>query len=488
MRRRHLPRHLPRAPGPAAAPTSGRRARGHTAGDVEGAASGERPSRSGPAESTVAPGPADPPASRDRSDPPARDTAVTFTGAVPTDDGTPVTTDRSERVPPARFGSNPSGRTVSTSRGSVGDLGAERRGGAVGFRGEGRAYQPGGPGTRWRRRRGNAGHWPVRRAWLVALAALLLAALLDAEALQDTAESQPFGWRHDVATALADPLVEVSRALHLTEPRHWVEDALGRPSTRPEPSTPASTTTTEAPTTTSTEAPGSSTTSTTEAPTTTAPARRVPTADLPLRLLVAGDSMTEALGPVLEELAEGTGPIDATRALEYSSGLTRPDYFDWPARLADLLAERDPEVVVLWLGANDAQGIQTPSGSASFGTDAWVAEYRSRVAATMDLLAAEDRIVYWLGEPVMRSADFDARMALITSIFREEAERRPGIRFVDTRPTFAGADGGYTAYLPDASGTPVLVRRDDGIHLTPAGASRLAAQLLDTLRSDWPLL
>lgn len=323
----------------------------------------------------------------------------------------------------------------------------------------------------------------MRNAWLVAAVTLLVAALLDAEALHDTAESQPFGWRHDVATAFADPLVEVSRALHLTEPRHWLEDALDRPSTRPEPPPTTTPTTEPAPTTEppTSEPPSSATTAT------TAPARRTPTAEDPLRLLVAGDSMTEALGPVLEELAEGTGVVAAERALEYSSGLTRPDYFDWPAHLASLLAEHDPEVVVVSVGANDAQGIQTPSGPASFGTDAWVAEYRARVAATMDLLADEDRIVYWLGEPVMRSSDFDARMALITSVFREQAEHRPGIRFVDTRPTFAGDDGGYAAYLPDASGTPVLVRRDDGIHLTSAGARRLAVPLLDALRADWPL-
>lgn len=317
----------------------------------------------------------------------------------------------------------------------------------------------------------------------MAAAALALAALLDSEALLDTAGSQPFGWRHDAATALADPLVEVSRALHLTEPRHWLEDALDRPSTRPELS--PSTTLTTDPRPPSTQAPTSETAEPTTA--STEPRRRTPTAEDPLRLLVAGDSMTEALGPVLEELAEGTGVAAAERALGYSSGLSRPDFFDWPARLAELLDEHRPEVVVVSVGANDAQGIQTPSGPASFGTEAWVAEYRGRVAATMDLLAAEDRIVYWLGEPVMRSSTFDARMALITSIFREEAAGRAQIRFVDTRPTFASEDGGYAAYLPDASGTPVLVRRDDGIHLTPAGARRLATQLLDTLRADWPL-
>jgi hypothetical protein len=323
------------------------------------------------------------------------------------------------------------------------------------------------------------GRWGVVRSMAVAAAALLLAALLDAEALQDTASSQPFGWRYDVATAVADPLVRVSRALHLTAPRRWLEDAFDRPSTRPDlPPRPATTSTT-APTSTTGTGPGSTTT--------TVPERRQPTAADPLRLLVAGDSMTEAAGPALLDASEGTGVIDATHELRYSSGLTRPDYFDWPARLAALLAERDPEAVVVFVGANDAQGILTPSGPASFGTDAWVAEYRARVAAVMDLLTAEGRTVYWIGQPVMRSAGYDERMRLLTRIYREEAEGRPDVRFLDTRATFTGPDGGYSAYLPDASGRPVLVRRDDGIHLTAAGADRLAAVVMQAIGTDWSI-
>lgn len=323
------------------------------------------------------------------------------------------------------------------------------------------------------------GRWGVIRSMAVAAAALLLAALLDAEALQDTASSQPFGWRHDVATALADPLVRVSRALHLTAPRRWLEDAFDRPSTQPDlrplPGATTSTTTGTGPGNTTTTAP----------PTTTVPQRRRPTAADPLRLLVVGDSMTEAAGPALLDASEGTGVIDATHELRYSSGLTRPDYFDWPARLATLLAERDPEAVVVFLGANDGQGIQTPSGPASFGTDAWVAEYRARVAAAMDLLTADGRIVYWIGLPVMRSAGYDERMRLLTRIYREEAEGRADVRFLDTRATFTGPDGGYSAYLPDAAGRPVLVRRNDGIHLTPAGADRVVALVMQAVATDW---
>lgn len=323
----------------------------------------------------------------------------------------------------------------------------------------------------------------VGRSIAIATVALVLAVLLDAEALEDTARAQPFGWRRDLATGVMEPVLDLSRALHLTAPRRWLEDAFDRPHTRPDPPpSSADSTTTLPPASSSTTGPQS--TSTTP---TTMPSRRTPTAADPLRLLIAGDSMTESTGPALLDEADATGVVGAAHELRYSSGLTRPDYFDWPRTLTGLMAEQDPEAIVLMIGANDAQGIQTPSGPATFGTEGWTAEYRSRVAATMSLLEAADRTVYWIGLPIMRSGDFDARMRLITEIYRTEAERHRGIRFIDTRALFADATGSYSAYLPGANGDPVLVRRDDGIHLTPTGAERLAKVIMDAIGEDWDI-
>jgi hypothetical protein len=330
---------------------------------------------------------------------------------------------------------------------------------------------------------------PVRRSVIVALAGLALAALLDAEGLAETAQRQPFGWRHDLATAVTEPLVDLSRALHLTAPRRWIEDALDRDHAGGDGDGDATvavgtTTTIAGSSPASTDPPSSTRPTTTTTTTTTAPSRRRPTADAPLRVLVAGDSMTEAFGPAFLAAADSTGVIDADHELEYSSGLTRPDYFDWPAELVSLLAEHDPEVVILMLGANDAQGILATGGPAGFATEAWIAEYRARVAQTMTLLDADGRIVYWIGQPIMRSGSFDERMALITDIYRQEASRHAGVRFVETRELFS-AEGAYSAYLPSSSGDPVLVRRDDGIHLTPAGGDRLAGAVLTTVGQDW---
>lgn len=327
---------------------------------------------------------------------------------------------------------------------------------------------------------------PVGRALAIALAALVLSALLDAQSLDATARAQPFGWRRDLGTAVSGPLLDVSEALGLTGPRRALEDLLDRPSpgrpagpSMPAPTIPPGTT---APTTTR---PGPSTTRPPSTTTTTAPAVRTPTAADPLRLWVAGDSMTEAFGPAFVDGAEATGVVVADRDLTYSSGLARPDFFDWYAASVEAIAEHDPEVVVIMLGANDGQGIVTATGPARFGTDAWIAEYRARVAALMDLLGDDGRLVYWIGLPIMRSNAYGGRMEVLNGIYREEAERRTGhVRFIDTWTLFADAGGSYSAYLPGADGQPVLVRRTDGIHLTEAGADRLATVVLDTLAAD----
>jgi hypothetical protein len=60
------------------------------------------------------------------------------------------------------------------------------------------------------------------------------------------------------------------------------------------------------------------------------------------------------------------------------------------------------------------------------------------------------------------------------------------VRFVATRELFSDG-GGYAAYLPGSDGQPVLVRREDGIHLTAAGGRRLAGAVLAVMSGDWDL-
>ncbi len=319
------------------------------------------------------------------------------------------------------------------------------------------------------------------RPWAVAALALVLAALMNGPQLVRTAERQPFGWRRDALVDLASDVAEVSEATGLDRPRRWADRLLDRdqgpPPSAPPVTVPSGTTlppATTAPTTPDT-APD-----TTATPTTT-PTRRRPTAEDPLRVQVVGDSMMHVVGQSVLAATDGIAEVRAALEYRVSTGLTRPDYFDWPARLAEIVANERPDVVVVMFGANDAQGIMTAAGAAPFGSEAWLAEYRTRTAALMDQLVAAGSRVYWVGQPIMRSDSFSARMAQLDEIYRSEAARRPDVVFVDSWSVFA-VDGRYSPYL---DGDPTPMRQDDGIHLTRAGGDRLAEVIVASIRVDW---
>ncbi|MBN2114376.1 MAG: DUF459 domain-containing protein [Acidimicrobiia bacterium] len=272
-------------------------------------------------------------------------------------------------------------------------------------------------------------------------------------------------------------------------------------------SAPAQTTTTAlpattlAPTTTSTSAPPttapttsaapSSTTTTTPPPTTTttgAPAWwRAVTTDAPLRVWVIGDSLTPPTGSALRALGTQSGLLRVWVEAYEGTGLARPDILDWPALVASGAPAGPIDLVVVLLGTNDGQGLQSPQGRLDFGTPEWEAAYGDLVGSLMDDLLSICRRVYWVGQPIMGGANFDAYMRRISAVVREEAAERLDVRYIDIYRLFQGEDGGFTTQLEDESGTLVTVRSTDGIHYTSGGGRLLAEAIWEVLATDWGL-
>ncbi len=166
-----------------------------------------------------------------------------------------------------------------------------------------------------------------------------------------------------------------------------------------------------------------------------------PTKADPITLWIGGDSMVQEFGTSVLEEASDLGTVKATLDYHISTGLTRPDYFDWPAHLQDDVLPTKPEVMVVMFGANDAQPMEVDGKPYDFSAPQWQAEYRRRVASTMDELAGDGRLVIWVGVPNMRSPDFSARMQVLDAIYQSEAAKRPWIRFLDSRPILAPKGG-----------------------------------------------
>lgn len=339
--------------------------------------------------------------------------------------------------------------------------------------------------------RSRRGPW---RAVATLVVALVVGALLNAEPLQRTASLQEAGWQRDVALAVMDPLVEASRTLHLTAPRRWLDRLVhaegGAPSPSPSVSpSPPSVSPSVSPSPSPSVPPSPSAEPTqTESPSPTPSATRhvATAADLAV-LLVTGDSLTEALGPALVNLTLATGVVEPDHETRYSSGLTRPDFYDWPSGMRARLAGTPTDIVVFMIGANDAQPIQIGDGWEPYGTPAWFDEYRRRADDMAAALSNGARTVYWVGQPIARSESYRARMVALNDIHEAAAAGFDNVRFVSSWELFLDADGGYSEYLPDAGGALVRVRRSDGIHLTPTGGAWLAEEVLRVIAQDWDL-
>ena len=86
-------------------------------------------------------------------------------------------------------------------------------------------------------------------------------------------------------------------------------------------------------------------TTTLQATTTTEPPvkeRTTPSAADPAELLILGDSDAGTFGPYLKTLLDATGIVTTTVDYKVSSGLSRPDFFDWPAQGASAPQQGKP--------------------------------------------------------------------------------------------------------------------------------------------------
>ena len=190
------------------------------------------------------------------------------------------------------------------------------------------------------------------------------------------------------------------------------------------------------------------------------------------RALVVGDFMAGSLAKGLAEAYRENPNIVVIDATNGSSGLVRKDYYDWPARLPELVDSQKPDVILVMIGANDRQAIDTDAGSQTVGSDAWRAAYAARAAAFADALKATGKPVLWSGLVPVALSNMSRDYSSFNGIMREQIEAK-GLKFIDVWIGFADDEGKYIAVGPDVSGQSVQLRASDGLNFTRAGQRKL---------------
>jgi hypothetical protein len=202
------------------------------------------------------------------------------------------------------------------------------------------------------------------------------------------------------------------------------------------------------------------------------------------RVLLAGDSILRQTGPAVDDRFGFSTVID--NAAVNNSGLLTPHVADWHRRLQDQLDEGDPAVIVFLFIGNytdtelyvNEDGVEvqknTPEFFAAWGREA------DRLMQVLEDRESEAE-VFWVLPPPQLSQENQITTAGLRQTYTELAERWPEIHLIDANAALAGPNGEYLASTTNANGRTVELRTGDTVHLTEAGARRLARLIHDEI-------
>ncbi|MEX1365356.1 MAG: DUF459 domain-containing protein [Nannocystaceae bacterium] len=193
-------------------------------------------------------------------------------------------------------------------------------------------------------------------------------------------------------------------------------------------------------------------------------------------LLMGGSQIAGGVGLYLGNQLTALG-FTVHRKAKSSSGLARPDFFDWQAEAARQFEQFRPDATVCLFGGNDGQGLHMGKDAdpkwIRWNEEGWTEEYRRRVEAFATAVTPDDQRMCWLGMPMVRPPKLRSRVQHMNEIFEWTMATRDKWHYIETWSALATAGGEYTDHLV-IDGKRTLLRGHDGVHLTVKGAHHLA--------------
>jgi len=193
-----------------------------------------------------------------------------------------------------------------------------------------------------------------------------------------------------------------------------------------------------------------------------------------------GDGIWGGFATMAAQSACVKNNMELGRFAKNSTGLTRPERFNWVDELKRIAGSFKPQLFVMSLGLNDRQSVVEHGKVTLENSPDYPAKYKERVTAALASAAAAQVSLLWVGLPAMReaAADKDAREKdkFFAEAIREFAN--PHIQYAEPWKLHPTGDDRFASYGPDLRGKMVQIRMSDGEHFTPAGDLLVAAYLL----------
>lgn len=192
-------------------------------------------------------------------------------------------------------------------------------------------------------------------------------------------------------------------------------------------------------------------------------------------LAIGSSTMGAPLGTFLDRAMAAIG-LSSYRLAAASSGLARPDFWDWAAKAKRLVAEHDPDVVVVQIGSNDYQPITWLEsgrvGAIRRNKPEWAEVYGARIDELLQVLGGGDRerLIIWIGPYAYWGDNAIEQGPVIDQLLRDRISTwvaKGGFaRYVDVwTETFHAKKGPVMRRpLPGHKGTQEI-RSSDNVHL-----------------------
>lgn len=192
-----------------------------------------------------------------------------------------------------------------------------------------------------------------------------------------------------------------------------------------------------------------------------------------LKVLVVGDFIAGGMADGLEKAFEDVENVVIVERTNGSSGFVRDDFYDWTGEIKPIIEEVNPAVVVMLIGSNDRQAMRVDGRTEKVRTEAWDAEYVSRVHEFAKAVRETNTQLVWVGGPPFRFKSMSADILAFNEFYRQAAEQYGG-HFVDIWDGFVDEDGNFVVQGSDINGRTVQLRNSDGINFTKDGRRKIA--------------
>lgn len=206
------------------------------------------------------------------------------------------------------------------------------------------------------------------------------------------------------------------------------------------------------------------------------------------RVLIVGDSMMmEGLGPTLHNRLRKRDNLDVHREGKYSSGLSRPDFYNWFENLPVMLENYQPDLLIMSLGANDTQDIVIDKKRYFIDTKAWSEIYLQRAKDFIALADNGKRQILWVSLPVMGKEPYFTRTKCITKLQAEASKTVANAQFINIEHLLT-ENGQYTTFYKGKNNQSIRLRSKDLIHVSSEGGEILTDYVLPSVDKDLAVL